>query len=363
MLRRFQLSRLQLASQFTLLLSIIFIAGIVMGSWAISKALEQKAIGEMTYRGQMAMEMINAVQNYTSSDIAPLLAEIGNPETKFIPETIPNLGVKRVLNHLKENWKYKDFVYKDATLNPTNLDDKADLFESQLTQKFERERFTSRKLRTLKTLSGFRSQSGNQLFYSAQPLVVTDSSCLKCHTSPSIAPKSHVEKYGTQNGYGWKLNQVVGSQIIYIPASEVFKSSRKALFLFINIFIIVFALVLFAINYLLRWRVILPLKPIAQIAEFISQDAATSNKVNFAESQDLKKISQRQDEFGKLGRVFTKMISDIHLREQHLSAQIKKLQVEIDVKRVEEEVAEIADSDYFQNLKNTAQDMRKQWKD
>jgi methyl-accepting chemotaxis protein len=356
MLRRFQLSRLQLASQFTLLLSLIFIGGIVMGSWAISKALEQKAIGEMTYRGQMAMEMINAVQNYTSNDIAPLLAEVGNPETKFIPETIPNLGAKRVLNRLKEDWKYKDFVYKDATLNPTNLDDKADLFEAQLVQKFEHER-------TLKTLSGFRSQSGNQLFYSAQPLVVTDASCLKCHTSPSIAPKSHVEKYGAQNGYGWKLNQVVGSQIIYIPASEVFKSSRRALFLFINIFIIIFALVLFVINYLLRWRVIQPLKPIAQIAEFISQETDISDKISFVESQDLKKISQRQDELGKLGRVFTKMISDIHLREQKLSAQIKKLKVEIDPKRVEDEVTEIADSDYFKNLKNTAQDMREQWKD
>lgn len=356
MLRSFQLSRLNLASQFTLLLSLIFIGGILIGSLAVSKALEQRAIGEMSYRGQMAMQMINAVQSYTTNDISPLLAEIGNSETRFIPETIPNLGAKRVLNRLKEDWKYKDFIYKDATLNPTNLDDKADLFEAKLIQKFERDR-------TLKILSDFRSQSGNKLFYSAQPLVVTNPSCLKCHTSPNIAPKSHVEKYGTQNGYGWKLNQVIGTQIIYIPASEVFKDSRKTLFLFIGIFIIIFALVIFAINYLLRWRVLQPLKPMAQLAEFISQDTATSNEVRVIESQGLNKVSQRKDELGQLGRVFQNMISDIYLREQKLSEQIKKLKVEIDTKKVTDEVEEIAESDYFKNLKNTAQDMRKQWEE
>ncbi|AFZ03958.1 DUF3365 domain-containing protein [Calothrix sp. PCC 6303] len=356
MLRSFHLSRLNLASQFTLFLSLIFIAGILIGSLAVSKALEQRAIAEMSYRGQMAMQMINAVQSYTSKDISPLLAKIGNSETQFIPETIPNLGAKRVLNRLKEDWKYKDLIYKDATLNPTNLDDKADLFEAKLIQEFERDR-------TLKTLSDFRLQSGNKLFYSAQPLVVTDSSCLKCHSSPSIAPKSHVEKYGTQHGYGWKLNQVIGAQIIYIPASEVFKDSRETLFLFISIFIIIFALVIFAINYLLRWRVIQPLKPMAQLAEFISQDTATSNEVRAIENQGLSKVSQRKDELGQLGRVFQSMISDIYIREQKLSEQIKKLKVEIDTRKVTDEVAEIAESDYFQNLKNTAQDMRKQWEE
>jgi methyl-accepting chemotaxis protein len=338
------------------LLSLIFIGGILIGGLAVSKALEQRAIGEMSYRGQMAMQMINAVQSYTTNDISPLLTEVGNSETGFIPETIPNLGAKRVLNRLKEDWKYKDFIYKDATLNPTNLDDKADLFEAKLIQKFESDR-------TLKTWSDFRTQAGNKLFYSAQPLVVTDSSCLKCHTSPNIAPKSHVEKYGTQNGYGWKLNQVIGAQIIYIPASEVFKDSRKALFLFLTIFIIIFALVIFAINYLLRWRVLQPLKPMAQLAEFISQDTATSDEVKVIENQGLNKVSRRQDELGQLGRVFEKMLLDIHLREQKLSEQIKKLKVEIDTNKVETEVTEIAESDYFKNLKNTAQDMRKQWEE
>ncbi len=359
MLRRlkitdFNLDKLKIASQFTLLLSIIFIAGILLGGFALSEALENKAQEEMTYRGQMAMQLINAVKNYTSNDIAPLLGEIAHPETRFIPETIPSLSAKRVVNKFKQNWNNKDFTYKDATLNPTNMDDKANLFEAKLI-----ERFTSD--RTLTSLSGLRSQSGEQLFYIAQPLPVTDSSCLQCHSSPKMAPKSHIQKYGSKNGYGWKLNQIIGTQIIYIPASKVFNDARQATYLFIGIFICIFALVIISINYLLKWRVIQPLKPMAQLAQSISLDNVSANEVRILERKGLTKIAQRKDELGQLGRVFQKMVQEIYTREQQLAEQLQQLQVEIDQAKIIQEVAEIAESDYFQKLQQTAKSIRNEW--
>jgi methyl-accepting chemotaxis protein len=350
------LPRLKLASQFTCLLSLIFISGIALGGFALSKALEQKAEVEMSYRGQMAMQMVNAVKNYTINDVAPRFAQIANPQTHFIPETIPSLAARQVFDKLKGIWKYKDFIYKDATLNPTNLNDQADRFEAKLIERFGSDR-------TLKTLSGFRSQSDEQLFYSAQPLTVTDSSCLKCHSSPKLAPKSHVEKYGTQNGYGWQLNQVIGAQVIYIPASEVTNNARQALSLFITIFIAIFALVLASINYLLKWRVIQPLKPMAQLAQTISLDTVTANQVRALEQGGISKIAQRSDELGQLGRVFQKMVREVCDREQQLSEQLQQLRVEIDRDKVIHQVAEIAETDYFQKLQQTAKDIRNQWSD
>lgn len=348
------LRRLKLASQFTLLLSLIFISGIGLGGFALSQALEQKAEVEMSYRGQMTMQMVNAVKSYTSNDIATRFAQIVDPQTRFIPETIPSLAARQVFDTLKALWKYKDFVYKDATLNPTNLNDQADRFEAKLIERFESDR-------TLKALSGFHSQTGEKLFYSAQPLTVTNSSCLKCHSSPKLAPKSHVEKYGTQHGYGWQLNQVIGTQIIYIPASEVTNNARQALFLFISIFIGIFALVLASINYLLKWRVIQPLKPMAQLAQTISLDTINAHEVRVLEREQLSKISQRQDELGQLGRVFQKMVRELCDREQQLSEQLKQLRVEIDQTQVIHQVAEIAETDYFQKLQQTAKDIRTQW--
>ncbi|OUL18818.1 hypothetical protein BV372_33885, partial [Nostoc sp. T09] len=78
-------------------------------------------------------------------------------------------------------------------------------FEAKLIERFESDR-------TLKTLSNFRLQAGEKLFYSTQPLTVIDSRCLLCHGKPDQTLKSHVQRYCTQNGYRWKLNQVVGTQ-------------------------------------------------------------------------------------------------------------------------------------------------------
>lgn len=348
------LRRLKLASQFTLLLSLIFISGIALGGLALSQALEQRASQEMSDRGQIVMQMVNAVSSYTSNDITPLIAQLADPQTNFIPETIPNLAARKVFNTLKQNWRYKDFIYKDATLNPTNLADQADRFEAKLIEQFGGDR-------SIKTLSGFRNSTQERLFYSAQPLVVTDSSCLKCHSSPSVAPKSHLKQYGTQNGYGWKLNQIIGTQIIYIPASEVFFNARKALFLFINIFIGIFALALISINYLLKWRVIQPLKPMAQLAQIISLDPVNAKEVRVLEREGLSKIAQRTDELGQLGRVFQKMVREVCDREQQLFQQLQELQVEIDSSKRVRQVSEIAQSDYFQKLQQTAKEIRAQW--
>ncbi len=357
------LRRLKLASQFTLLLSLIFIAGIALGGLALSNALEQKAEMEMSHRGQIAIQMVNAVKSYTSKKIAPLIAQIADPKTQFIPETIPSLAARQVFDTLKQTWKYKDFIYKDATLNPTNLADQVDRFEAKLIEQFESDR-------TLKTLSGFRAQAGERLFYNAQPLVVTNSSCLVCHGKPQLAPKSHVRKYGTQNGYGWKLNQIIGTQIIYIPASKVFTNARQALFLFLSIFIGIFALVIVFINYLLKWRVIQPLKPIAQLAQTITLDHLSVTEVRKLEREGLSQIAQRTDELGQLGRVFQKMVREVYDREAHrrhreqqLSEQLQQLQVEIDSSKVITQVAEIAESDYFQKLQKTAKEIRNQWSD
>ncbi|BAY99247.1 sensor protein [Tolypothrix tenuis PCC 7101] len=348
------LGRFKLASQFTLLLTLIFIAGIGLGGFALSKALEQKALGEMNARGQMAIQIVNSVRSYTSNDIAPLITQITDPQNEFIPETVPSIAAKRVFDNLKADWQYKDLIYKQATLNPTNLNDQADRFEAKLIERFESDR-------TLKSLSDLRSQAGEQLFYTAQPLVVNSSSCLKCHGSPEQAPKSHVERYGTQNGYGWKLNQIIGTQIIYIPASEVFGNARNALFLFISIFIGIFALVLVSINYLLKWRVIQPLKPMAQLAQTISRETVSASEVRDLERQGLTEIAQRTDELGQLGRVFQKMVREVSDREQQLSAQLQQLRVEIDNTKRINEVQEIAESDYFQKLQQTAKEIRNQY--
>ena len=348
------LSHSKLATKFTWLLSLVFIGGILMGGLALSKALQQKAEAEVSYRGQVLMQVVNSVGTYTTDRIAPLLASEVETQSDFIPETIPSFAAREVFEIVRQNPEYKNLFYKDAILNPTNLANRADPFETDLIERFQDDK-------GLKTLSGFRTMYGEELFYSAQPIVITNPSCLSCHSTPDVAPKSHVETYGTENGFGWTLNEVLGTRVIYIPASEVFENAHQALFLVIGIFIGIFALVILVINYLLKRNVIQPIKPLAQLAEKISMNAVSYAEAEEFERRGLSTIAKRTDELGQLGRVFKRMVYEIYDREQRLAQQLKDLRVEVDEAKRERQVAEIADATYFKRLSEEAKDIRNKW--
>ena len=341
--------RMKLASQFTLLLSLLFVVALLTGSLALSKALEQRSEVEISDRAQLVLNLMDSVSSYTHERVRPLFDT--EAQTQLIPESIPSFASHQVFDRFRTQWQYRDFTYKTAALNPTNLDDQADLFEAKLIERFESDR-------AVKTLSGFRNATNSQQFYSAQPLTITQESCLRCHSTPEQAPKSHLDRYGKVNGYGWKLNQIIGTRIVYLPAQEVFSNARQALFGMVVIFSSLFAVVLWVIQSLLKRRVIQPLKPMAQLAEQLSADSVNAAEVD---RNGLSRVIQRSDEIGQLGRVFDRMVQDICDREQQRSEQIRQLRVEIDQTKRQQQVAEIESADYFQKLQQTAQQIREQW--
>jgi uncharacterized membrane protein/HAMP domain-containing protein len=73
----------------------------------------------------------------------------------------------------------------------------------------------------------------------------------------------------------------------------------------------------------------------------------------------LASVSERTDEFGQLARLFQDMAVQVHEREKLLKQTVEQLQVRIDRKRQAEDVAEIVETDYFQNLKEKVREMRK----
>jgi methyl-accepting chemotaxis protein len=259
-----------------------------------------------------------------------------------------------VFESLRKNEEYQNFFFKDAILNPTNLRDKADDFEVKIIDRFRNEP-------ELKNVSGFRDSYGEKLFYSARPFSLKKESCLRCHSTPEVAPKSHITSYGSENGFGWKLKEILGTQIIYVPASEVIKNARRASLIFISIFIGIFAFVIWLIGDLLKRNVLQPIKPLAQIAQKISSDEISAEEAEEFGNKKLNEIAKRDDELGQLGRVFQHMVREIHAREQQLRQQLQKLRLEIDDSKRARQVAEIAETEAFQKLQEEAKEMRGKW--
>lgn len=347
-------SKFKLNTKFTLLLSLVFISGIVVSGVALSEALQNRVEEQITSKALVLMETMNSLRAYTNTRIqnSPILAPILDEQPKFIPETIPTYSVREVFEGVRQNPVYKNFFYKDATLDPTNLRDKADEFETEIVMRFRKEPET-------KEISGFRNLFGEKVFYIARPFRITEASCLRCHSTPEAAPKNQIDTYGKEHGFGWKLNDIIAAQTIYVPAQHVLDSVRSVFSLTIVIFVVIFALVIILINFLLKRSVIEPIRIMAKLAQKISDDTLSSENAEESQAKNLTKVARRGDELGQLGRVFERMAQEVYAREQRLKQQVQALQIEIDEVIRNRQVAEITEMEYFKRLQEQAEEFKK----
>jgi len=74
--------------------------------------------------------------------------------------------------------------------------------------------------------------------------------------------------------------------------------------------------------------------------------------------EELNEVSARADEFGRLSRVFRRMAAEVDKREKRLRQKVEALNIEIDRTKQAQDVAEIVETDYFQDLRRRAKDFR-----
>ena len=99
------------------------------------------------------------------------------------------------------------------------------------------------------------------------------------------------------------------------------------------------------------------LKYIEEVDKITAAAAALENDT--FQQQSLDEVITRTDELGQLARVFLQMVQQVKVREQKLKQQVQELQIEIDKTKQAQKVAEIVESDSFQNLKQKLQRMKK----
>jgi HAMP domain-containing protein len=256
-------SNLKLNAKLNLLLVSIFFFTVIVSGFVLSIILQRNAESIVSNKALLLIETMSSVRHYTSTQVNPELVDRLETESQFLPQTVPGYSAREVFEELRTRKEYNDFFYKEATLNPTNLRDKADSFEAKLVETFQQQP-------ELKEEVGFRSFASGKLFYIARPISVSKESCLRCHSSPDLAPKSQLATYGDKNGFGWKLNEIVGAQMISVPASKVFEEARNLQIIVIAVISFFFIMAMILINLFLKYTVNNPLKQMAQLAKQIS---------------------------------------------------------------------------------------------
>jgi len=76
--------------------------------------------------------------------------------------------------------------------------------------------------------------------------------------------------YGVSNGFGWKMGEIIGAQIVTVPMSVPLERAQQTFITFMILLGGVFLLLLVLLNIMLHFVVIQPVKRMSAIASEVS---------------------------------------------------------------------------------------------
>ena len=251
---------MKLLLKFDLILVTLAALGLVVVAFVAHNFLQQNARSQVLQQAELMMESASSVRRYTSDELKPLL--MGNPkyEQEFLPQTVPAYGATTTFAKLRA--RFPEYTYREPALNPTNPQDRAADWEADVIQQFRNHPGDSE-------LVAQRATPTGTALYLAHPIVARPT-CLQCHSNPSVAPASMIRKYGSDNGFGWQPNEIIGAQIVSVPTAVPVSIADTAFHSLMLSLTAAFAALIVATNVILLLLIIRPVRRLARVANQVS---------------------------------------------------------------------------------------------
>jgi protein-histidine pros-kinase len=278
---------MKLIVKFNLVFLVVFLLGLAAAGYVSNQLLQKNARDEIVLNARLVMESALATRTYTSTQVGPLLQT--QMKYSFLPQSVPAYAATEVFNGLRKT--FPEYSYKEATLNPTNPRNRANDWEADIVNQF-------RGALDKPEVVGERDTPMGRSFYIARPMQIKAEACLYCHSTVDAAPKTLVDKYGPANGFGWKVNEVIGAQIVSVPTEVPIARANAAFKTFMVSLTVVFAFIFIALNLMLWYMVIRPVTQLSRLADQVSQ----------GENMDAPDfVVKSSDEIGVLTQSFNRM--------------------------------------------------------
>lgn len=277
---------MKLRAKFNLMLLLAFAFGLGLEALLAYRILQHNAREEVIQNARIMMESALSVRGYTVKEIRPLLTL--QMKRQFLPQSVSAYAATQNFKTLQE--KFPDYIYKEAALNPTNPNDRATDWEADIINEF-------RNNPARQELIVERDTPTGRILYLAHPIQIKDEGCLQCHSRPEDAPQTMLAIYGTANGFGWKLNEVIGTQVVSVPMTLPLQRAEAIFLIFMVSLTVVFLVIMILLNILL-YRVVI--SPVLKIAK-------TVNEVSFGNMDAPEYVKSGKDEIASLSASFNRM--------------------------------------------------------
>lgn len=250
---------MRIETRFTWIIAFCFCFGVSIAGYISYKLEARHAYEEVKLKADMLLETALSVRAYTVDEVAPVLKTIKGDE--FHASQVPSFAAQNTMHRLTQ--KFPDYTYRESSLNPTNLADRASDWEVGLLREFKQDG-------KRRELLGETGSGKDRHFYVARPIRMTSTACLQCHSTPDVAPPAMVAKYGPYNGFGWQMGDVIGLQLVEVPTAPTQAKAFNSVLVTIGSLTSVFVLTAVVFLLLLRRHVTHPLELLTRVAHAAS---------------------------------------------------------------------------------------------
>ncbi|MFN3480967.1 MAG: DUF3365 domain-containing protein [Thermodesulfovibrionales bacterium] len=252
---------MSLRKRFTTIMIIIYAISLPLIIGASYLVLRENAKKQILEESNLMLAAMEGARGYTAEVLRPALQKV-LPD-KFI---IEGMSATKVAYGIQERVRKKlpRYSFKEATESPLNPVNKADAFELGKINEFRRGIFKDE-------WRGYKKSSEGEYYVIMRPVKVKPD-CLRCHGDPAFAPPEQRERYGdTEEGYNWKIDDIVTVNTVYVPTEEAKKSAIRALLTFAGIYSGIFLIIIIVIDRIIISNIIKPLEHFVATATEVSR--------------------------------------------------------------------------------------------
>jgi hypothetical protein len=306
----------------------LFVAIVTIG--IVNWKMKQHALKEAESKAGIMLDRNLAIHTYFTHQLKPVLFDMikkngaFDTETYFEPVWMSSTYAIREMEKYFQSLTDMAYYYKECAINARSPENEADAYERSFIQKLNQSP-------ALDMNSSVRIIKDQPFFAVLRRGETMEASCLKCHSTPDMAPEDLVSLYGSERSFNRSLDEAITAISIRIPLGEAYASVNQLIFRLSVLFAIVF-IGLFAIVAFLNGRLVfIPLKKIRHKAMQISTDPKhLGEQIDLPEGKELAELVIAFNEMSiQLFEDRTHLETRIDERTHELKKTNEKLQHEI----------------------------------
>ena len=238
------------------LVYILSMVGAIAGGYYV---LDRDSLREAKEKTELFTTVMSANQKFMSRNVRPDILDL--LEDEYLPAaTVGIVMLSETAQMIQED--YPEYIFKVASPNPLNKDNKSDSFENSIIAGFDNGDFED--------WSGTVNKAGERFYASAVPIEARKS-CIWCHDTPEVAHPDMVEEYGTDSGYGYEVGDIVGGRFVYVSMTASDAVTMQKLALFGGGISLLFLIAMLLIDRIIISTVVKPIEEIVEVAVDISR--------------------------------------------------------------------------------------------